>query len=340
MIHALTKLRVECSVLCLTKDEAFEQKIKNLGVSVTWIGMTRSRLVRLIRIILMIHHLRPTIVQSAHSYTNLYTAIAGKLNRIPSIGAIRSNISSEFPQYGILGELALKLPDYLAANSRQALDEVKKSLPSRGCFLISNVVDCVEFTIQPCEKLNTLNVLAVGRLGAEKRFDRFLKILKMANRVRTDNLLINAIIVGEGPLRTELESLSIALNLENVVQFLGEKDDMANIYRRADLLVLTSDYEGMPNVVMEAMASGLPVIATNVGAVPDLVIDGVTGFVCNPDDIEGMSHKLLILASNGHLRQKMGQKGREHIINHFSLETLGDRLLSIYQEILKPQVPH
>jgi glycosyltransferase involved in cell wall biosynthesis len=119
-----------------------------------------------------------------------------------------------------------------------------------------------------------------------------------------------------------------------LIEFLGHQKEIEKIYKIADILVLTSEREGTPNVVMEAMATGLPVISTNVGGIPDIVYDSETGFLIEPGDIDSLVSKLMLLMEDTSLRQKIGTKARKFIVENHSLEMLPSILFKFYSSIL------
>ena len=176
-------------------------------------------------------------------------------------------------------------------------------------------------------------ILGVGRLGPEKRFDFFLQIL---SRCRQEaRVPLRACLVGDGPLRPELEEMSRSLGLLDVaLQFRGKLDDVRPLYAEADLLMLTSEREGTPNVIMEAMACGLPVVATAVGDVPELVRHQVSGFVLGVGDVPGFLAAVKDLADNPLLRESMGAQGRCAIEARHDLALLPGTLANLYADTL------
>ena len=128
MLQALQKLGIESEVLCLTRGEPYEEEINDLGFQVRHVGASKNRLSRLANIVRALRESRPDIVQSSHFYTNLYAGAAGKLLRIPSIGAVRSDLIYEIQSHRVTGKLQVSLPDMLITNSdaahRRLLDAV------------------------------------------------------------------------------------------------------------------------------------------------------------------------------------------------------------------------
>jgi glycosyltransferase involved in cell wall biosynthesis len=106
---------------------------------------------------------------------------------------------------------------------------------------------------------------------------------------------------------------------------------MRAVYHEAAVCVLTSDFEGTPNVLLEAMASGLPVVATNVGGVPGIVQHGRTGFLHEPDDLEGLVANVFDLVTNSRLRTEMGQRARAFVEERHNLQRLPAYLSGLYQ---------
>jgi glycosyltransferase involved in cell wall biosynthesis len=143
----------------------------------------------------------------------------------------------------------------------------------------------------------------VGNLHDFKRVDLILQALMLVRQTRPDTTLL---IVGNGPARTGLENLTTELGLEKAVTFLGWSDDIPGCLRRSRILLLLSDHEGLPAAVIEALCSGLPVIATNVGAVSSVVHDGANGFLLqtlpNPSQV---SQCLLPLLTDKDTYQRM-----------------------------------
>jgi len=132
-------------------------------------------------------------------------------------------------------------------------------------------------------------------------------------------------------LATELEILP------NTVTFLGQRDDVPALLKQAEIFFLTSDEEGFPNVILEAMAAHLPVITTPAGEAGGVVQNGVTGYVVPFDDVEGMAELMVHLARLPDLRCQLGNAGRQRVERLYSFEGLADRLLSIYRSIAERQ---
>jgi glycosyltransferase involved in cell wall biosynthesis len=334
MVKALLPLGVTCSVLNLTRGELYEERIRQLGVPVEWIGQSASVLPRLARIVAHIRRRRPDIVQSTHSFMNLYAVVAARITGRMEIGAMRTDFVEEFRQIGRLGYLSAALPRLLMANSIQAIESAKAAgISSKRLCFMQNVVDCDYFQPpeNPRQNQRELTVVCVGSLTRQKRHDIFLRSFALA---RQSNPHLKARLVGEGPLRMELEQLANTLHLSNSVEFAGAVDEMPPVFQRSDILVHTSDYEGTPNVILEAMACGLPVVATNVGAAPDLIVDGRTGLIVEKQDGAALALAIVHLAASPQLREQMGQAARESALEHYSLQVSGPKLQAVYSLLL------
>lgn len=143
-------------------------------------------------------------------------------------------------------------------------------------------------------------------------------------------------VVGDGPLRDEMEELTAKLNIKPFVHFFGlqQAAGVIQLLRESDLFFLPSLGEALPVVLMEAQAVGLPVVATKVGSVHQVVLDGQSGFLVPPTDVEAMVDKLNELIDRRDLWPSMGEAGRRHIEQHYDIHQLNQRLVSIYQECL------
>jgi glycosyltransferase involved in cell wall biosynthesis len=133
-------------------------------------------------------------------------------------------------------------------------------------------------------------------------------------------------------------SLIEKLGLAGRIELLGERSDIPALLGQSCFLVHTSDREGCPNVVMEAMACGRAVVATDAGDVPDLVVEGETGFVVRRGDDQALVERMRALILNRGLCQKMGVAGRAKAEREFGLDRLADQTLAIYEELKRPRV--
>ena len=138
-------------------------------------------------------------------------------------------------------------------------------------------------------------------------------------------------IAGDGPLRESLEQHAQAAGLSECVKFLGYRSDTAELLAKAQCLVHPSDSEGCPNVVMEAMACGRPVIATAVGDIPELIDNGTTGFLVPRGDTQALTQRLAQLWTNADEFRRMGQAGREKAEREFGIERLVEETLTVYR---------
>jgi glycosyltransferase involved in cell wall biosynthesis len=229
------------------------------------------------------------------------------------------------------GWLSLHFPKLITANSYAAIRyAVELGIPPGRLHFLPNVVDTEKFKPTGRRSDSSVRLIIIGSLIQCKRFDRFLSVLARLRKEMKQR--ITGVIVGAGPLRAQLEMQAEALGLlPSSVEFLGSVADIAGLYQTVDICVLTSDFEGTPNVLLEAMASGLPVVATKIGGVPDIVRQGENGFMVEPDNEEGLCAALMSLINDSQLRSEMGQKGRDYVEANHSLKRLPDMLRDLYQ---------
>jgi glycosyltransferase involved in cell wall biosynthesis len=144
---------------------------------------------------------------------------------------------------------------------------------------------------------------------------------------------IKMIIVGEGPLSMELNRQAKDLDVEDIVFFLGFRKDIPKILTSLDLFVLSSYLEGMGSSILDAMACRLPVVATKVGGIPEVVIHGETGLLVPPRNPSALARAILKLYSNNTLASRLGQKGYELVHRKFSAEAMADKVVRLYERV-------
>ncbi|MBU4342763.1 MAG: glycosyltransferase family 4 protein [Candidatus Omnitrophica bacterium] len=185
------------------------------------------------------------------------------------------------------------------------------------------------------ENSDCVNIGIVGRLVPVKNHRMLLRSVKKL--IAHSSWLIGKVkfvIIGDGELRQELENYARGLGIEEIVEFRGWVKDVSEIYRDLDIVVLTSLNEGTPVSIIEAMAAGRPVIATNVGGVADIVEDGKSGYLVESDNEEVFSEKLLDLINNPTKRRMFGEYGRGLVKDRFSKDRLIKDTEGLYNNIL------
>jgi glycosyltransferase involved in cell wall biosynthesis len=334
MLRVLSEAGNSLTVLCLTRQEYWESAIRDLGASVVWVGQRKSRPSRFLRILAEVRRLRPDVIQSSHFYTNFPAAVVGRLLGIPVVGALRNDGLMEISAPGrVLGMLNLKAPRWIAANSKAGIaNACRLGVAKHRLRFLPNAVDVSEFRAAETELRSPVRILTAGRLVDQKRQDRFVRLIHCLRS--TLALPVKGVLVGDGPNRDALKNLACDLRLtEHDIEFCGSRKSMADVYGQADLFVLTSAWEGTPNVVLEAMASGVPVVSTDVGDVRELVHDGTTGFVVPADDEQELVVRVRQLVEDSTLRQAFARNARRHVESSFSLSRLGTNLEALYSAV-------
>jgi sugar transferase (PEP-CTERM/EpsH1 system associated) len=176
-----------------------------------------------------------------------------------------------------------------------------------------------------------LTIGTVGRLDPVKDQAILLQAFAALQSRVPDARLV---IVGDGPLRGTLRTLATSLGIADAVTFTGARDDTPDLLRAMDVFVLPSVNEGISNTILEAMATGLPVVARRVGGNPELVVDGATGALYDGAGPQGLEEALARYLTNPSLRQAHGRAARERAVQCFSLDAMVQRYLALYDELL------
>jgi glycosyltransferase involved in cell wall biosynthesis len=184
-----------------------------------------------------------------------------------------------------------------------------------------------DFGIPP----DALVVTLVARLVPIKRVDRFLRVAMLLCDVPG----IRFVIVGDGELREELRGSSDAVAVRDRVSWTGFRRDIPAICFASDVVVQTSDNEGTPVSLIEAQAAGVPVVSTRVGGTSSVVVDGETGWLVEPSDVEGFAERVAALLQNPEARARMGEAGQRIALARFGLEQLVERTDGLYAGLVR-----
>jgi len=284
---------------------------------------------------------------SSHNKTSL---LAGPLDatvpwlqvdeRLQANGRVKA--SSDLEALARMGKPVVRFLSSLLHSNRTVIvvlsSRMKSSLTEHGFDLpdvqfIPNGVDITRFN--PAHLSSSSDgreqvAVCVSGLRYEKGIDVLLQAWHLVHQQAPQARLI---IVGDGGLRFQLECLAKALGIANSVEFTGLQSDIPAQLHRGSLAVLPSRWEGMPNALLEAMACGLPCVATRVSGSEDIIQHGVNGRLVESEDYRDMALALLTLLHDPLLAQKYGQAARETVERHYSFEQVMDRYVELYQRI-------
>lgn len=277
-----------------------------------------------------------------HGYkSNFYGLLASKKG-IPIVTTNHNWLTSHWRlrAYRRFDSLLIRYFTRIIAVSEGVRKEMLRyGVPKEKIKVIDNGIDLTRFgdTISPAAireefgiKKGVTVIGTVGNLGAEKGHVYLLQAAKgIVNNVES----VKFIFVGDGPLRAYLENEASELGIGNNVIFTGFRTDIPNLLSTMDIFVLPSVIEGLPIVLLEAMAAKKAVVATNVGAISKVVNDR-NGILVEPRDVAGLQNAILSLLTSEEKRQKYASAGHDTVRTHFSSERMSSEYIDLYNELL------
>ena len=282
---------------------------------------------RSIRLVRILRRERPdrivSFMESANFPTIVAAAVTGLLDRL--CVSVRCNPVTMTGLYRILIPIAYRFAERVVAPSRGVRDALQKmGLPSRKLSVIPNpIAERLGATKPERGDFPQRYVLGVGRLEQEKGFDRLLSAFS-----KVDQSDMQLVILGGGTERAALLAIAQELGIKSQVRLPGMVADVDEWYRRADCFVLTSHYEGSPNVVVEAMVNGCPVVSFDCPYGPAEILErGRSGILVSQDDITGLSNAIRRLVSDRALRERFAKVGMQRA-KFFSVEKIAPRWLT------------
>jgi glycosyltransferase involved in cell wall biosynthesis len=315
------------------------------GISVTHLDMTRGvpdprGVIRLVR---FLRDEQPDVLNSFLVHANIVARISGVFSGVP---AIVTSIRNDDYCEGIecIGHRLTNFMDnaWMANSGIVAERMVKRGIGSENKKnVIYNCIDLGQY--KPDEearrklrqKLNISNDtflwVTVGRIEPQKDYPTLLRALSKIPQ----GYSVKVLVAGKGSRADNVTALRTQLDLSDRISFLGVRRDVPNLLAASDGFVLSSVSEGFPNVVMEALASGTPVVATNVGGVPELVEEEETGFLVSPSDPTGLAQAMIrLMQTPQEKREMMGARGREWVAENCDVERVVDQWVNLYREAL------
>ncbi len=338
LTRALLEAGTDVRFFHVGEDGYYEPVLRQMGIPIARIYRRNRPLAILARLSKALYEFRPVVVFAPQFGDLLQGGLAGRLCQALTLGGLRSDGFYELNTEGRRSRWMLRLAHGLIANSRRA----RQNLASCGVDpsrirILPNVLDLREFDERRKMPLpfpfssDRLVAVAVGSLLPCKRFDRFLKALALARRQAPALLgVIAGADCGSRPA-LEREAKELGLGPDQLV-FLGECANIPALLARAGFLVLCSEYEGFPNVILEAMGAGVPVITAPVGDAERIVVENQTGFVVAGAQVEAMAERMVELGLSPTTRARLGAAGRRRVEREYEYEALPARLLRVLRD--------
>lgn len=344
----LDKTKYNPLICCLNYKGRLAHQLEEKGIPVIELGkrpgFDLSIIPKLIKV------MRENRVDIVH--THLWTAdfwgrIAAKLAGIPIIISTAHNIDAWKPKIFLIADKILShFSDKIIAVSNTVKSFYVKNakIPASKIKMIYNGIDVDKFNIDIDRNIKRRElglgidkkvIAVIGRLVEQKGHIYFLDCLKKLSDRYTN---IQALIVGDGPLKGKLEKQSMELGLDGEIIFTGVRKDIPEILKIIDILIIPSLYEGLPTIMLEAMASRVAVVSTNVGGNPEVVVDGKMGFLVHSKDSLGLADSIEKFLENVNLAEHMGAVGRERVTKYFSLSKMLKETEGLYEDLIEEKL--
>jgi len=276
-----------------------------------------------------------------HGYKgNIYGILAARAARVPIIATCHNWPASSLPLrlYSVLDRIVLRKANHIVAVSENVRERLRRfAISPRKITVIQNGVDTRRFaSAQPVLRhdlnLNGRMIIGVvGRLSSEKGH-KFL--LRAAPRLIEEFPAVALVFIGSGPEQPALASLARELNLQDRVFFAGFRQDMPEVYASLDVFVLPSLEEALPLTVLEAMAAGLPILASKVGDIGKIIVSGDSGLLVESGNADGLYGALARLLKDPALRDSLGAHARATVNSRFSVQRMAAQYLELYESVL------
>jgi sugar transferase (PEP-CTERM/EpsH1 system associated) len=337
LVRFATPDQFSLRVVCLDQAGVLEEQFARLGVPVDVIGTAGSVPVRILRLARYLRRVRPNVVHTHNPQAHLHGAIAARLARVPAV--VHTKHGREYmerPALAWASRLASGWTSRFVAVSMDAASVAREieGVPAGNVHVIHNGIDPDLFAVRPPRPaLTPRRAVIVGRLSPVKDH---ATLLRAARRVVDATPTFELDIVGDGPLRVELEALRDLLGLRDRVHFHGYHADVSAFLAAADFFVLSSVSEGVSIALLEAMASGLPTVATDVGGNREVVVSGETGYLVPSRAHDVLAAVMLRIQSDDASLERMGRAARRRVGEHFNLRKVVQEYERLYLECLAP----
>ena len=291
------------------------------------------------------------IVHSHTAKAGFITAVAAKLAKVPLICHTYHGLPffegqerKSYLFYHFLEKIACKFRDHIFSQNKRDVAECAKLMGSESRVSYEgNGVD-IESVKQSAENQldqavkdypgDGLRLVLLSRLEPVKRIDDFFGVI---DKLRQEGVVVSCVVGGGGVLEGKLKKQLAQMQLEDCVNMVGFSNRPHGLIAASDIVVLCSEKEGIPRVIMEAMALGKPVVATDVLGTQELVVNGQTGFLVPLGDTDAMAERVKLLAEDSSLRDKMGSCGLKRVADEFNDIKIVESLHQFYElKISKP----
>lgn len=319
------------------KDTAAALRVPFVGLEQLRRPLSARDVLGLFELIRLFRRLRPDIVHLNSSKAGVVGRVAAFAARVPACvftvhgWAFKASPGPSSRLYLWADRAVRRLADSIVCVSET---ELRAGLAARVCAaeqatVIPNAVDVAPPPPSRPGSRRPVELVSVGRLATPKDFSTLIEALALLPHGEA-----RLVVLGDGPLRPALEREIDAHGLREHVVLVGEVRDVTPYLRSADVFVLASRSEGMPMSVLEAMAAGLPVVASDVGGVHEVVDDGTTGFLVPPGDASTLADRIGRLVRDGGLRAAAGAAGRQRAEERFALPGWRARHVELYESLL------
>jgi glycosyltransferase involved in cell wall biosynthesis len=349
LVRGLDSQRFQCFVYCLS-DEAspYEEQLRAAGAELRFIKrLGHFDIVRLFKLARFLRQDRIDLVHAFLFLANAYTWLARRPAGVRYLVTSARNCKEIGALRRLVNQLAFRGSDAIICNGETVRTFAVQHFraPDAKIAVIANGVDLARFAVDvvhPCEPVNRSTpaeriVLTIGRLVPQKDLELFIEAASLLTQMTTE---VRFVIVGEGPCRERLERRAAERHLADKISFLGTRGDIPALLHEADIFWLTSAWEGMPNVLLEAMACAKPIVARDVGACREVVTHGVNGYLVTSRDAGQIADYTLDLLTNPARAQEMGQAGLRRVEENLSISAMIQATEQLYGSLLKAQISH
>jgi glycosyltransferase involved in cell wall biosynthesis len=333
----------EVKVVSLLSGGAMTDQFREAGIQVHELAVQRGipdpRAILGLRKI--IQDFRPDVVHSHMVHANLLARVTRLIFSMPALISTAHNMTEGRRWTEIAYRVTDSIGDLTTIICKAAAERYVKvgSVPLERLKVVVNGLPVEQFRPDPTSRAamrRQLGIegefvwLAVGRFEPPKDYANLINAFA---QVRSDRSVL--LIAGDGPLRPDMEKLASELNISLGVRFLGVRKDIPALMSAADGYVMSSAWEGLPMVLLEAAASGLPIVATNVGGNGEVVRDGISGYLVPPSDSNALALTLQQVEQTPRLaRITMGLAGRDFVVTNYSISSVLDEWESIYRAFI------